>query len=223
MSSWRYSLARRWALAVILSLLAGPAPLIAGPDKRPAKKVKVEDEKDRLERQRLFQEFSDRVARYVELQRRLKAELPTLKDKTSAEKILAHHQALAEKLRAARADAQPGDIFFHDVSEVFEKIIREDLRSPAARNTIREGNPEVEGPRQKAGERIKKVPLIINASYPLGAPLSTVPPSLLLKLPVLPEEVRYRFVGRHLILRDSEADIVVDYVKDAIPKHVPLY
>jgi hypothetical protein len=38
--------------------------------------------------------------------------------------------------------------------------------------------------------------------YPLGAPLSTVPATLLQRLPPLPEELRFRFVGTTLILRD---------------------
>ena len=32
-----------------------------------------------------------------------------------------------------------------------------------------------------------------NAPYPEGAPLSTVPPDLLAKLPKLPEPLEYRF------------------------------
>jgi hypothetical protein len=47
--------------------------------------------------------------------------------------------------------------------------------------------------------------------------LSLVPPALLLKLPQLPKELDYRFVGRHLILRDATANIIVDYILDAVP------
>ena len=50
-----------------------------------------------------------------------------------------------------------------------------------------------------------------------AAPFSSVPPSLLLKLPPLPEEVRYRFVGRSLILRDTEANVILDYIPDGVP------
>jgi hypothetical protein len=44
-----------------------------------------------------------------------------------------------------------------------------------------------------------------------------VPPSLLLKLPLLPEQVRYRFVGRAFILRDTEANVILDYIPDVVP------
>ena len=44
-----------------------------------------------------------------------------------------------------------------------------------------------------------------------------MPPSLLLKIPVLPPEVRYRFVGRALIARDTEANVILDFIGDIVP------
>jgi hypothetical protein len=61
------------------------------------------------------------------------------------------------------------------------------------------------------------VVLLANAAYPEGAPLSMVPPELLAKLPKLPGPLEYRFVGGHLILYDSEARLVVDFLKEAVP------
>jgi hypothetical protein len=46
--------------------------------------------------------------------------------------------------------------------------------------------------------------------------LSTMPPSLLLNLPKLPEGLEYRFVGRNLILYDSKANLIVDILRNAI-------
>jgi hypothetical protein len=57
--------------------------------------------------------------------------------------------------------------------------------------------------------------LRVNAEYPVDAPLSTMPPTLLQRLPLLPEELEYRFVGPDLILRDKNANIIVDYMRDA--------
>ena len=61
-------------------------------------------------------------------------------------------------------------------------------------------------------------PLRVNESYPAGAPLPTVPPSLLLNLPPLPPEVEYRIVGTDLILHDVEANLIVDWIPDAISR-----
>ena len=44
-----------------------------------------------------------------------------------------------------------------------------------------------------------------------------MPPKLLLRLPRLPEEVEYRFLGRHLILRDVGANVIVDFIYNVLP------
>jgi hypothetical protein len=56
----------------------------------------------------------------------------------------------------------------------------------------------------------------VNGPYPDGEPLSTVPPNVLASLPQLPEDLEYRFLGKHMILRDSRANIVIDYIPNAI-------
>ena len=63
----------------------------------------------------------------------------------------------------------------------------------------------------------RDVSLAPYAAYPLDAPVSTVPPPVLLKMPQLPKELEYRFVGKSLVLRDTVANIVVDYIPGAVP------
>jgi hypothetical protein len=48
--------------------------------------------------------------------------------------------------------------------------------------------------------------------YPSTWPLQTFPPTLIATLPKLPPELEYRFVDNALILRDTKANIVVDFV-----------
>jgi hypothetical protein len=60
------------------------------------------------------------------------------------------------------------------------------------------------------------VPLKVNAPYPEGKALPTVPASLLMNLPKLPTELDYRIVGKHLILRDTGADLIVDFMLNAV-------
>ncbi len=57
----------------------------------------------------------------------------------------------------------------------------------------------------------------VNATYPPALPLATFPASLLAALPPLPEDIEYRFVGRHLILRDVKANIIVDVLPNVLP------
>jgi hypothetical protein len=61
------------------------------------------------------------------------------------------------------------------------------------------------------------VPLRINYPYPDNKELVEMPPTLLLRLPQLPKQVRYRFVNRHMLLVDRENGLIIDYMLDALP------
>ena len=56
----------------------------------------------------------------------------------------------------------------------------------------------------------------INGDYPKRQSLSTVPPNILAALPRLPDDVQYRFLGRHLILHDTRANVIVDRIPYAV-------
>jgi hypothetical protein len=161
-----------------------------------------------------LKEFNDRVKKYVELHKRVKADLPAMKPTTDPAKIATHEAAMAAALRTARSGAQHGDIFIPAIQPSFVQLVRSETKGAAgakARDMIKEGNPKVEGDPAK-------ISLKVNGIYPGDAPLSTVPPDILRKLPPLPPELEYRFVGRHLILRDVAATIIVDYILDAAPE-----
>jgi hypothetical protein len=59
----------------------------------------------------------------------------------------------------------------------------------------------------------------INRLYPSDAALPTIPPLLLMRLPRLPDNLQYRFYGRHLILLDGDLQIIVDYIANVLPPH----
>ena len=56
----------------------------------------------------------------------------------------------------------------------------------------------------------------INAKYAEGKSLPSVPSNLLMNLPTLPHELEYRIIGNNLILRDTGADIIVDFMLNAV-------
>jgi hypothetical protein len=58
----------------------------------------------------------------------------------------------------------------------------------------------------------------VNQLYPTTYPLATFPPSLLPLLPRLPEQLEYRVVQQYLILRDVEANLIVDFMPNAMPR-----
>jgi hypothetical protein len=152
--------------------------------------------------------FTDRVQAYVKMQKGLEASLPSLKPTKDAAQIVEHQHALARKIADARRDARQGDIFTHEVTERFRKIIRKAFQGPEgrlARRTIQQDTP------------FKVVVLRVNDVFPDDIPLTTTPPTLLLKLPELPPELAYRFVGQDLALKDIKAGLIVDLIPNAIP------
>ena len=64
---------------------------------------------------------------------------------------------------------------------------------------------------------LQGVVLRVNYPYAESAELSEMPATLLTKLPQLPTELRYRFVGRNLVLVDRESNVIIDFMPDALP------
>ncbi len=158
-------------------------------------------------------EFQDRVHAYLELRKQAQKADPPMKDKATPEEIAKHRARLGASIAEARSGAKQGDIFSPPIAAHIRAVIRDHLRGRAgsgAREKANEGNPRVEGSPEP-------VILKVNALYPDSAPVSSVPPLLLSKLPALPEELQYRFVGRDLILLDATASIIIDYLRNVMP------
>jgi hypothetical protein len=56
----------------------------------------------------------------------------------------------------------------------------------------------------------------VNGAYPKDMALQSTPSTLLQNFPSLPKEIEYRVVGRKLVLRDIEANLIVDYADDVV-------
>jgi len=154
-------------------------------------------------------DFNKRITAYVELHKKLEATLPTLPKEATPQQIDVHERALAKLVQAARADAKPGDLFSPGMQVIVRRILGQVFRGPDGRqikNSILD----------ESGERAV-VKLTINGRYPDEVPISTVPPQVLLSLPKLPEELEYRFVGRHVILLDVHAHTIADFIDNAFP------
>lgn len=150
--------------------------------------------------------FNERVKQYIKL--RKKTEVPKLSDKSKPEEIEAQMAALQASILIARADAKPGDIFTPDIAKLIRRAIRQEFKGERLRK-LRETLREAE---------TKGVPLRANVPYPETKELIEMPPTLLLKLPVLPKELHYRFVGGYLLLVDKEARLIVDVMPGAVPR-----
>jgi hypothetical protein len=152
-----------------------------------------------------LKEFSDRIQEYVDLQKKIEGQLPSVGKTDDPANTEAHRKALADAIRGARSKARHGDIF-GDAADQFRLVIKQDARNRSVRDAL---------------ATMKEVPKLpaprVNAEYPEKAALATVPPLILERLPRLPDGVEYRFMGRDLILRDVKANLIVDFVHEAVP------
>lgn len=150
-------------------------------------------------------EFGDRTKAYVDVQKKLEGALPPLKTTQEPPEIEEHRSALAAAIINARQTAKRGDMF-GTAEAMIKHIIHEDAQNRSRRTAY-----------AQLEEAPKRDPWMVNQEYPEKQPLATFPPLLLLKLPRLPEGLEYRFMGRDMILRDTKANIVVDFINEAVP------
>jgi hypothetical protein len=153
-------------------------------------------------------DFDKRIQDYVKLCNTAREGLHKLKPTQSADTIQVHEKGLAHRIRELRRNAAQGDIFTPDIATEFRRLIGMTMQGQDATRV------------HKSLERAEPVhlqSLRVNRSYPEGVPLQSTPATLLQNLPKLPKELEYRVVGRALVLRDTEANLIVDFISDAIP------
>lgn len=151
--------------------------------------------------------FVGRAKSYVKLRNQVKRKLPTLSKDSTPEQIAAHKKAFEEAVRHARAGSKPADILTAGTQEYLRRLIRTEFKGKD-RGDIEETILDAE---------TSGVPLKVNFPYPESKEFSTVPPTLLLKLPQLPQELNYRFSGRHMMLIDKDNGLILDYMINALP------
>jgi hypothetical protein len=154
-----------------------------------------------------FAAFEGRVKEYVALREGIEAKLPKLSKEATPEQIEAHKMAFQDAVRAARVSAKPGDLFVPELAAHIREVIKSET-PPKVKKEVRETVAESE---------VKAVPMRVNYPYPETEELIEMPPTLLLRLPQLPKQVRYRYVGRNLLLVDRENGLIVDFMPDALP------
>ncbi len=158
--------------------------------------------------QRTVSEFEKRARDYADMRERLEAGLPKLSKDATPEEIARHKAALQEVVKSARAGAKQGDIFTPEAAAFIRAAIRDEYKGKERAALREEVLVEAEN---------KAVPALVNYPYPETQELLDMPPTLLLRLPQLPKQVRYRYVGRNLLLVDRENGLIVDFMTDALP------
>jgi len=152
-----------------------------------------------------LKEFTRRVEAYVALHKKLEDTLPRLPKQTDPVTIDKHQRALALLFQQARKSAKPGEIFFPEMQRLVRTLLR----------PIFQGTDGQQIKNEILDKEYKDVALVVNGRYPDEVPISTVPPQVLAQLPKLEEELEYRFIKTNMILFDSHAHLIVDFVERA--------
>jgi hypothetical protein len=148
-------------------------------------------------------DFDARVLDYFDLRTTLEDGLPAQHLTDNPDENIEIQRKLARRIRRARAGALRGAIFTPDISLEFKRILLIET-TPEVRATIMDDNPGSFSHR-------------VNGRYPKRRPLSTMPGTFLRVLPALPDGIEYRFLGPHLILHDTKANLILDTMYCAIP------
>lgn len=151
--------------------------------------------------------FEGRVKNYVKLRNAVKSKLPKLSKDATPQQIETYRENLEAGVRNVRAGAKRSDIFNHEGSDYIRRTLKVNFTGKdrvELRNIVFEG--------ETAAVKVR-----VNYPYPEQTELVEMPPTVLLNLPQLPPEVKYRFVGRNLLLVDSETNLILDYMTNALP------
>jgi hypothetical protein len=153
--------------------------------------------------------FEKRLEDYVAMKKKLDNGLPSAATSDNTAAVEARQKMLADRIKGARQRAQPGDLF-GDAGPILKQIIEKDAQNRGVHDAYAAMQ---EVPSQN--------PPQLNAAYPEKAALATVPPLILVNLPRLPDNLEYRFMGRDMILRDRDANLILDFIVGAVPAIKP--
>jgi hypothetical protein len=158
------------------------------------------------EEQRLIDDFKKRVDVYEDVSSKLEAEVYPSSSELDPNTIHARQKELAARIIKALPEWRQGAIFTPEIAAFFKRRIAEVVTGPDGAN--------IKGAIFDDAPPTMTVKVL--TEYPTGVPIATVPAQMLERMPVLPKELEYRFLGRHFILMDIAAFLIVDVIPEAI-------
>ena len=147
-------------------------------------------------------DFNQRVRNYVELRRIAERGIPPLRITGSPDEIIKSERTLTRRIREVRGSSDRGQIFSRQMERELKELFVIVVDSSTLSAIMDDGPDEFD--------------IDVNEAYARDKSLATMPSNILLLLPGLPEDMEYRFVGRHLILRDVRANMIIDEIPYAL-------
>lgn len=160
------------------------------------------------EERKALDDFWKRADAYMRMEHGLPA--AGLKPNADVAELERQRLSLRSAIQHARRGAKQGDVFTPDAAAAFRDLFVRVFAGPdgeKVRASLSHAEPQA------------PAALAVNKAYPntKGEPVQSVPPSVLHELPALPKGLEYRIGGRTLSLRDQDANLVVDYLPNALP------
>jgi hypothetical protein len=158
--------------------------------------------------QKVLSDFSKSARDYVDKEHSLQAD--KMKSTTDVAKLEQQRKQLRDAVQQSRPNAKQGDLFTPEAAKIFRSVLAKLLNGPAGAK-IKTSLDHAE-PGAPASFRV-------NGEFPNrnGQPIQSVPPTVLKVLPSLPKGLDYCIAGNTLALRDSIANMVVDFLPNALP------
>ena len=160
--------------------------------------------------ERLVEDFRERIGQYMDLREDAVEDTDSLQSTSDPTRLTAEREALRAEIRRRRATARQGALFTSETRSLIRELLAPVLdgeRGEDVRFRLNDDAPD-----------INAVSLEVNARYPAGLPFPTTPWPILATLPQLPMGLSYRFVERDLMVLDQPADLIVDYMRNALPR-----
>lgn len=158
--------------------------------------------------QKILSDFSKQAKDYIDKEHSLEAD--KMKPTTDVAKLEQQRKQLRDAIQQSRPNAKQGDFFTSSAAPVFRKLLTNLLNGPAGAKIKASLNHAEPG----ASAHFK-----VNGEFPNqnGQPIQSVPPTVLKVLPSLPRGLDYCIAGNTLALRDSAANMVIDFLPNALP------
>ena len=158
--------------------------------------------------QKVLSDFSKKAKDYMSKEQMLSA--GKMKPTTDVAKLQQQRKQLRDAVQQSRANSKQGDLFSSETAEAFRKLLVDLLNGPEGKKIKTSLNHAEPG---------ASAAFTVNGEFPNknGQPIQSVPPTVLKVLPALPKGLEYCIAGKTLALRDSAANMVVDYLPNALP------
>jgi hypothetical protein len=158
--------------------------------------------------QKVLADFSKQAKDYISKEHSLAAD--KMKPTSDVSKLEQQRKQLRDAVQQSRPNAKQGDLFTPEAAKAFRKLLARVLNGPA--------NAKIKSSLNHAEPGAPSA-FRVNAEFPNqnGEPIQSVPPTVLKVLPALPKGMEYCIAGNTLALRDSSANMVVDFLPNALP------